>query len=171
MHMQKKCDFKIAIGSIILKNFPAPTVFKYFSYCLKRRPKQTRFFTSEQSALGDLLAINTSRIFLARCQLSYLESPQSKMSEAKILLITDRRKYENFIESHYFQNGPCKLISTTHSLRPQPKGPVLFHFRLFLGQSGYEPGVLIQRESYQHSSSYTSSRPRPRLDNCILGYI
>ena len=58
------------------KNLLAHTLcFSIFYYCFKRQQTQTRFFITEKSERGDdLLNINTSRIILARCQLSDLES-------------------------------------------------------------------------------------------------
>ena len=44
-------------------------------YILKRRPKQTRFSITAKIARDNLLIINTSLIFLARCLLSDLKCP------------------------------------------------------------------------------------------------
>ena len=81
------------------QKFSSPYSFSIiFIIVLKRRSKQTGFFITKKWG-GDWLSLNTSRIFLARCQLSYLESPLSKTSGAKILLRSDCRKYKNFNES------------------------------------------------------------------------
>ena len=70
--MYKKCD----ILTKIFKKLSGSYSFKViFIIVLKRRPKQTRFYITAKRARDDLLTINTSRNFLARCQLSDLESP------------------------------------------------------------------------------------------------
>ena len=70
--MYKMCDFETKI----FKKFSGfYSFYVIFIVVLKRRQKQTRFSITAKIARDDLLTINTSRIFLAWCQLSDLESP------------------------------------------------------------------------------------------------
>ena len=83
--------------SIIFKKyFLWPYCFLINFIYFDRGPKQTRFLTSEKSARVDLFSENTSRIFLALCQLSDLELSLSKTVGDKFSLSSACRKYENF---------------------------------------------------------------------------
>ena len=103
LKIQKKCNFL----SIILKNFPGPLCCVInFILVFQRGPKQTRFLAKKKSGRVDLLSENTSCNFLARCQLSDLESAWSKTAGSKFSLSSDCRKYKNFNQSGNFLINP-----------------------------------------------------------------
>ena len=77
---------KVRFLKLNFKTFSASTLFKLFLLLFKSGGQNKHDFPlRKQSARANLLTINTSQIFFARCQLSDLESPWSQTSRAKIL--------------------------------------------------------------------------------------
>ena len=101
------------------KNLFCPLCFVIsFIFVFQRGPKQTRFLAKKKSGRVDLLSENTSCIFLARCQLSDLDSAWSKRAGSKFSLSSDCRKYENFNQSGNFLDNPCENVCSIYVGHP-----------------------------------------------------
>ena len=105
MNIYKIRDF----SSRIFKKFPARyNCYLNYLNILKCRLRTTQFLATPKETKEKLFDHNYLAIFLALCQLSELESPSSQTAGAKFSLSSVWRKSENFNESGYFWDGPCR---------------------------------------------------------------